>query len=159
MTEGASTSWWRSGDFKSNLVSGLIIALVTAAISVPTTWITVTYFSDTQPEFVTYKLEYKNTSNTQQDNVVIAMHIPDGSEYVMGSTYIANSTTGSRWLSTDDGITGRGLNVGSYAAGGNVYLKFKVRPKGETTFTCSSNGNIGSLTVSTSSEIRAWITC
>lgn len=33
----------------------------------------------------------------------------------MGSTYIANSATDSQWKLTNDGITARGLNIGSYA--------------------------------------------
>ncbi|GGY06744.1 hypothetical protein [Streptomyces anandii] len=146
------TSWWRSSEFKVALVTGIIVAIVSAVISKVTA-------PDDPPELVTYKVRYRNNTGRQQDNVLISAEIPQGSEYVMGSTYIANSATDSQWKLTNDGITARGLNIGSYAPGGAAYLKFRVRPKGKTTFTCSSNGEAGSVSVSAGSEIRIWTTC
>ncbi|MFF9405008.1 hypothetical protein ACF1B0_05625 [Streptomyces anandii] len=145
-------SWWRSSEFKVALVTGIIVAIVTAAISA-------VMAPDDPPEVVTYKVRYQNNTGRQQDNVLISAEIPQGSEYVMGSTYIADSVTDSQWKLTNDGITARGLNIGSYAPGGAAYLKFRVRPRGKTTFTCSSNGEAGSVSVSAGSEIRIWTTC
>jgi hypothetical protein len=153
--------WWKTPEAKIGFTTGAIsgfvagIFTISAALGVPllSKWI------DAAPSQLTYKLKYKNTGSTQQDNVLIAMQIPGGSEYVMGSTYIATSVTHGEWKLTNDGIAGRGLNVGSYNPGGTVYLKFKVRPRGKTTFTCSSNGDIGSITISGSGEFRAWVTC
>ncbi|MFE1755384.1 hypothetical protein [Streptomyces anandii] len=145
------TSWWRSSEFKVALVTGVIVAIVGHFGSHnPLT---------NPPEIVTYKVRYKNNTNRQQDNVLISAEIPQGPEYVMGSTYIATTTTDSQWKLTDDGITARGLNIDSYAPEGAAYLKFRVRPRGKTTFTCSSNGEAGSVSVYAGSEIKIWTTC
>jgi hypothetical protein len=77
----------------------------------------------------------------------------------MGSTYISTSVTKSHWAHTDDGIVGRGLNIGSYAPGGNAYLKFTVRPRGKTTFTCSGDGSVGTVGASGAGAVTIWVTC
>ncbi|MEV4788259.1 hypothetical protein AB0K53_22900 [Streptomyces tuirus] len=134
------------------VVTGLIIASVSAGFSLLTA-------PDDPPEIVTYKVKYQNNTESQRDNVVVSVAIPPGAEYVMGSTYAATSKTNDRWTVTSDGITGRGLNMGSYAPGGAAYLKFQVRPRGKTIFTCASNGETGSVTVSAGDQLQIWVTC
>jgi hypothetical protein len=151
--------FWKTDNFKISLTSNLIVALIASAITAFATWITASHFNSTQPQVVTYKLEYQNGSSKQQGNVLIIVSIPSGSEYVMGSTYIASSETQANWQHTNDGITGHGLNIGSYAPGGNAYLKFQVRPRGKVTFTCSSGGDIGGVTVSDENSVKLWVTC
>ena len=114
---------------------------------------------DKTPQVVTYKVEYRNAGSTQQDNVQISVAIPSGSEYIMGSAFISNSVTQGQWQHTNDGITSLGLNIGSYTPGGNAYLKFQVRPRGKVTFTCSSNGDVGGVTVSGDKKVTVWVTC
>ena len=75
---------------------------------------------------VDFRIEYKNISTTQQDNVLIQDVLPKGLEYVKGSAMIFN-TAHPAGTKTDDGITERGLNTGSYAAGGNVFLRFSAK--------------------------------
>lgn len=77
---------------------------------------------------IEYKIQYKNTGTTQQDNVFIIDELPEGVEYVAGSTYIANQRTGGQWVRiNEDTITERGINIGSYAPGANAYVKFTGR--------------------------------
>ncbi len=79
-------------------------------------------------EEVEYKIQYKNTGSTQQNDVVIKDTLPAGVEYVAGSTQLSNSTTNSQWKPvSDDGVTARGINIGSYAPNGNAYVKFKAK--------------------------------
>lgn len=76
---------------------------------------------------VQFKIQYKNTGTMQQDNVIVKDTLPAGLSYVAGTSYISNSTTNSQWKATNDGITTTGLNIGSYAPGGNAYLKFTAK--------------------------------
>ncbi|MEU5098500.1 hypothetical protein [Streptomyces sp. NPDC020996] len=73
---------------------------------------------------VTYTIQYRNTGTTQQDSVVLKEELPEDFRYVRGSTSIATSTTGGKWKKTNDGVTQSGINVGSYAPGANVYIRF-----------------------------------
>lgn len=77
---------------------------------------------------VDYKIQYKNTGSVQQDNVIIKDTLPKGVSYIPGSTYLSNSKTNSQWQKVDDdGVTGKGINIGSYAPGGNAYVKFSAK--------------------------------
>lgn len=79
-------------------------------------------------EEVEYKIQYKNTGTTQQDNVVIKDALPAGVTYVNGSTQIANSKTNGQWSPvSDNGVVSGGINIGSYAPNGNAYVKFKAK--------------------------------
>lgn len=77
-------------------------------------------------ETVEYKIQYKNTGTTKQDNVVIKDILPAGVSYVAGSLQAATSQTNGQWKGTNDGVTTTGTNIGSYLPGGNAYLKFKA---------------------------------
>jgi uncharacterized repeat protein (TIGR01451 family)/LPXTG-motif cell wall-anchored protein len=75
-----------------------------------------------------YKIEYQNTGTTQQDNVVIKDQMPAGISYEKGTTQVATSVTNGQWTPiTDDNVVGSGINIGSYAPGGNAYVKFKAK--------------------------------
>lgn len=77
---------------------------------------------------VEYKIQYKNTGTTQQDNVVIKDQLPAGLTYENGTTQVSNSKTNSQWTPvSDNGVTAGGINIGSYAPGGNAYVKFKAK--------------------------------
>lgn len=76
---------------------------------------------------VEYKIQYKDTGTTQQNNVLIKDQLPAGVTYENGTTQIATSATNGQWTATNDGVTNGGINIGSYAPGGNAYLKFKAK--------------------------------
>lgn len=77
---------------------------------------------------VDYKIQYKNTGTTQQDDVIIKDSLPAGLAYVDGSTQVATSATNGKWTPiTDNGVVARGINVGSYAPNGNAYVKFQAK--------------------------------
>jgi uncharacterized repeat protein (TIGR01451 family)/LPXTG-motif cell wall-anchored protein len=78
-------------------------------------------------ETIEYKIQYKNTSTTKQDNVIVKDTLPAGVSYVPGSLQMATSVTNGQWKSTGDGVTTTGTNIGSYVAGGNAYMKFKAK--------------------------------
>lgn len=68
---------------------------------------------------------YKNTGTTQQDNVVLAVKLPDNMHLVAGSTTWSNARTQNVQASSD-AIAGVGLNLGSYSPGANVYAEFDM---------------------------------
>jgi uncharacterized repeat protein (TIGR01451 family)/LPXTG-motif cell wall-anchored protein len=79
-------------------------------------------------EQVEYKIQYKNTGTVQQDDVVIKDVLPRGMSYVANSTKLASSASNGQYADvTDNGITGRGINIGSYAPNGNAFVKFTAK--------------------------------
>lgn len=77
---------------------------------------------------VEYKIQYKNTGTTQQNDVVIKDKLPAGVSYIPGSTQIAKSSTNGQWSPlADDSVVAGGINIGSYAPNGNAYVKFKAK--------------------------------
>lgn len=106
---------------------------------------------------VTYKLKYKNVGSTQQDNVVLRDKLPKGLTYVKGSTQVSNSKTNHKWSPvSEDTITGRGINVGSYAPGGAVYVKFNARvANNDDLATCGVNTIVNTATAETSNGSKS----
>lgn len=85
---------------------------------------------------VTFKMRYLNTGTTQQNDVVLRSELPAAFRYVSGSTSSSASGTGSKWKRISDGVTGAGLNLGSYAPGGGAYLKFTAALPGAADLDC-----------------------
>ena len=79
---------------------------------------------------VDYRVEYKNTGSTQQDNVVIKDQLPAGVTYVPGSSRLVNTQTikqDPKGKKLTDGITtAQGINIGSHAAGANSFVIFQA---------------------------------
>ncbi len=73
-----------------------------------------------------YRIEYKNTGNTTQNNVIIKDTLPAGVTYVAGSSVLYNSVNPSG-KAIADGVTTSGINVGNYVAGSVVTVQFKVK--------------------------------
>ncbi|MEV7221941.1 hypothetical protein AB0N98_18920 [Streptomyces sp. NPDC093681] len=73
---------------------------------------------------VTFKMHYRNTGTTQQDNVVLRSELPASFRYVSGSAHVSTPLTDNKWEKAGDGITEDGLNLGSYAPDGGAYVKF-----------------------------------
>lgn len=77
---------------------------------------------------VEYKIHYKNTGTTDQNDVVIKDVLPAGVSYVAGSTQVSNAASNNQWkATTNNEVTKGGLNVGNYAAGGGAYVKFTAK--------------------------------
>ena len=87
---------------------------------------------------VEYQIKYVNLLADQVNNVMIRDILPTNVEYVQNSTYLFNSQYQSGTLLKDNTVTTSGLNIGSYAAKGNAYVRFtgKVVDK---TMACGNN--------------------
>jgi uncharacterized repeat protein (TIGR01451 family)/LPXTG-motif cell wall-anchored protein len=102
-------------------------------------------------EEVEYKIKYKNTGTTQQNDVVIKDILPKGISYVAGSTYVSNSSTNNQWAPiTNNAIVTGGINIGSYAPGGAAYIKFKAKVTDNASLEkCGINSLINTATAET----------
>ena len=76
---------------------------------------------------VEYQIEYKNLLNSQVNNVVIADALPTNMEYVQNSTYLYNAQYQDGVLLKDNTLTTTGINIGSYTANGNAYVRFTAK--------------------------------
>ena len=87
---------------------------------------------------VEYQIEYTNLLTEQVNNVMIRDILPTNVEYVQNSTYLYNSNYQNGTLLKDNTLTTSGINIGSYNAKGNAYVRFtgKVVDK---TLACGDN--------------------
>ncbi len=76
---------------------------------------------------VEYQIEYENTSNENQYNVMIRDLLPRNLEYVAGSTRLWNEEFTGATIRQDDLVTERAINIGNYAPGANAYVRFNAR--------------------------------
>ena len=100
-------------------------------------------------ETVDYLLQYKNTSETQEDNVTFRDTLPTGMTYVPGSTTFGNSQHPNGVAASDNIANGTGINVGSYAPGANAWAIFSAKAPALTALTaCGVNTlvNTGKVT-------------
>lgn len=101
-------------------------------------------------DLVDFKIKYKNTGTTQQDNVVIRDQLPANMAYVANSTYISNSATGNSWKQVAaNTVTQQGINVGSYAAGGAGYVKFTAKIASKDALACGTNNMVNTAAADT----------
>lgn len=89
---------------------------------------------------VDFDLAFRNTGGTQLNSVVIGDRLPVGLTYVPNSTLWYNSSTGNQWakVTYDQWMKG-GLNVGNYAAGGAVFVKFTAQVDDPSKLQCGLN--------------------
>lgn len=87
---------------------------------------------------VEYQIEYVNLLADQVNNVMIRDILPTNVEYVPNSTYLYNSNYQNGVLLAENTIATSGINIGSYNAKGNAYIRFtgKVVDK---TMACGNN--------------------
>ena len=76
---------------------------------------------------IDYQIQYKNTSQLRQNDVVIKDLLPAGVDYVDGSTYLVNSNHPSPVQLSDNIVTANGINIGDYLSGANAYIKISAR--------------------------------
>ena len=90
-------------------------------------------------DLVDFKIQYKNTGTTQQDNVVIRDTLPANLSYVAGSTYVSNSATGNQWQAISaNTVTAQGVNIGSYAPGAGGFVKFTAQVASSDALACGT---------------------
>lgn len=87
---------------------------------------------------VEYQIEYENTSNENQYNVMIRDLLPSNLEYVAGSTRLWNEEFTGATVRQDDLVTERAINIGNYAPGANALVRFNAKVVDEN-LTCGSN--------------------
>ncbi|MBQ3413238.1 DUF11 domain-containing protein [Candidatus Saccharibacteria bacterium] len=99
---------------------------------------------------VEFQIEYKNLLSDKVDNVMIRDILPTNMEYVQNSTYLYNSNYQNGTLLKDNTVTTSGINIGSYNAKGNAYVRFTAKVV-DKTMACGNNQlvNWASSTVNT----------
>ena len=102
-------------------------------------------------EQVDYLVTYKNTGETQQDNVVIKDSLPAATSYVDNTTKLANANVPSGVTLSDNNITKPvGINIGSYLPTANAFTTFTATVgKNEDLPQCGNNVLRNTATVET----------
>lgn len=105
---------------------------------------------------VEYQIEYVNLLSEQVNNVMIRDVLPNSVKYVEDSTYLYNSKYQSGVRLKENTLTTTGINIGSYNAKGNAYVRFTGKVVGDK-MACGNNQlvNWASATVSSSSVKNA----
>lgn len=99
-------------------------------------------------ETVDFLVQYKNTGETQQDDVTFRDTLPAGMSYVNGSTKYGNNRYPTGITATDD-ITTKGINVGSYLPGANAWTIFSAKVADGNKLTCGNNSLVNKAKVTT----------
>lgn len=76
---------------------------------------------------VEYRISYDNVGTTEQTDVVVKDALPAGLTYTTGSTTLKNASNPDGKTVSDNLVTNSGINIGSYTAGSNAYVKFKTK--------------------------------
>ena len=87
---------------------------------------------------VEFQIEYKNLSDQKVDDVIIRDILPTNMEYVQNSTYVYNSNHKEGVLINENTVTTTGINIGSYNARGNAYVRFTAKVVNKS-LACGSN--------------------
>lgn len=87
---------------------------------------------------VEYQIEYVNLSAETVNNVMIRDILPTNMEYVKDSTYLYNAQYQSGVQLKDNTVTTSGINIGSYSAKGNAYVRFTAKVT-DKSLACGSN--------------------
>jgi uncharacterized repeat protein (TIGR01451 family)/LPXTG-motif cell wall-anchored protein len=76
---------------------------------------------------VDYLISYKNTSEGNEDDVMVNDTLPAGINYVPSTTQLTNAAHTSPLTLSDNLTNGNGINIGGYTAGSNAYVKFTAK--------------------------------
>lgn len=100
---------------------------------------------------VDYQVQYINTGTTGQVDVITVDKLPAGVTYTAGSTTVKNATNpNGNGVSTFDGITGQGINIGNYAPNSNAFVRFGATlPANKDLPACGVNKLVNTATVAT----------
>ena len=109
---------------------------------------------------VEFQIKYTNTSDKQQDNVVIKDILPSNLRYVAGSTKIKNSNHPNGDTLDHDYLVTDGQKVGNYGPGANVRLMFTAEVVddnlacGKNTLVNWAQAGVGSTTLQSYSTVE-----
>lgn len=78
-------------------------------------------------DIVEFRVAYMNNDTFDHLNVMIKDILPDGLEYVPGSTKLVNGTYPDGSTVDQDTITTTGINIGGYGAGANAFVRFRAK--------------------------------
>lgn len=87
---------------------------------------------------VQYLISYKNDGNSTEKNVVIGDKLPKGVTYVPGTTYLANDSA-PNGKKVPDGVTTKGVIVGTYLPGANAFVMFDAKLPTADQLACGDN--------------------
>ncbi len=88
---------------------------------------------------VDFKITYKNTGTTDQNNVTIKDVLPKGMTYVAGSTTLVNATN-PNGRTVGDNVTKDGINIGNYGPGATATVTFSAQVSSAAEgFACGEN--------------------
>ena len=87
---------------------------------------------------VEFRMAYKNNDTADQLHVGIRNVLPAGLKYVEGSTIIVNAKYPNSGTVQDDNVVKEGINIGSYTAGSNAFVRFQAEVVDEG-LECGSN--------------------
>lgn len=105
-------------------------------------------------EKVNFMLSYRNTGTTQQNNVILKDSLPKGMKYVARSTEVANSSN-PKGAKAEDGVTEpTGVNYGSYAPKGNLFVRFSATVPAAEELSCGPNRLRNTATASTNNGAK-----
>jgi uncharacterized repeat protein (TIGR01451 family) len=112
-----------------------------------------------------YRIEYDNTGETTQSNVVVKDVLPAHVSYIPGSTTIKNGANPNGKAINDD-LTTIGVNIGSYGPNGNAFLYFNAKVAsvdelacGTQTLTNTAKATYGSDTEQDTATVTVNRTC
>lgn len=84
---------------------------------------------------VDYRISYKNTGTTDQNNVTIKDVLPAGQTYVPGSTVLTNATN-PNGLKVSDNVVNNGINIGNYGEGAEATVTFSAKVASKEELAC-----------------------
>lgn len=87
---------------------------------------------------VRYRIQVKNTGNTDLKGVVVRDVLPENLEYIKGSTTIVNSNHSTPLTLSDDIVSTTGINTGDYGAGALAVLYFNAKVKAGVSDKCTN---------------------
>lgn len=103
---------------------------------------------------VDFKISYKNTGTTTQNNVTIKDVLPKGLKYVPGSTVLTN-VSNPNGLKVSDNIVNNGINIGNYGAGATATVTFSATVDSDRTqYACGKNTLVNKASAITSSGTK-----
>lgn len=99
-------------------------------------------------EVLEFRIRYKNTGTTEQNNVLVNDSLPDALVHVPNTTLLVNgSTPGGVYVS--DNLFDTGLNIGRYQSGSEATLTYKVQMPSEEVLECGNNVFTNAVSVAT----------
>ena len=87
---------------------------------------------------VEFQIEYVNLNADTVNNVMIRDILPTNMEYVQNSTYLYNAADQKGTKLDGNTVTTSGINIGSYKANGNAYVRFTAKVV-DKTMVCGTN--------------------